>query len=308
MRFAIIGGALGSPARWQWQPGDSHDPDPPIEVGIRILGTPGMATEADSALGVTRVKTLAIGLVTESESAFAVTSLTGGPPPTVVEIGLASEADSTAAAGRLKTAYLNDAGYPSGGTYPGQTYPSQPTVTETDTAQAATGLKAKAAGISSESDSAFAAGKVKARTAGITSESDGAFAVARLAAQVVVIGLVSESDSALAATRVKTVYLYTDGYPGGSSYPGEGYPSQPTLSESDSALSLNALLTPTVRVSATPRYPVAAPLAVARNRAPMISNWARAPLAGRQHDACVEIPQRAALVGHGQIDADLEGT
>ena len=117
----------------------------------------GQSLETDSGFAVSRAKTLLAGLASETDTAFAVTL--GGQ---VIAVGLASEADTASVIGALKKAVV---------------------------------------GIATENESAFSLDRLKGVPVGIPIETDSAFGLTPTKAALIGLGL--ETDSALALTRLK---------------------------------------------------------------------------------------------------------
>lgn len=114
---------------------------------------------------------VAVGLVTETDSAFALVATKAKA------VGLSTETDSALALthGRTFTVGLVD---------------------ETDASLALTFSKAKAVGLADETDSSLTATVVRTYAAGLASETDSAFSLTKL--RTYIVGLATESDLALA--------------------------------------------------------------------------------------------------------------
>lgn len=158
--------------------GLGNETDTAFAVGRLKIETVGLTTETDSAFAAVPERTLAVGLSSETDTAFPVTT----PGQTVI-VGLATETDSGFAVSRLKAKAV---GLP----------------VETATAFTVAKSKLQAVGLASETDAAFAVGKAKAETVGLSIETDAGLAVTRRKLQAV--GLATETDSALVVARLKT--------------------------------------------------------------------------------------------------------
>jgi hypothetical protein len=135
--------------------------------------SPGLASESDTALAVTAIKSATVGLSSETDIGLAASALRSYP------IGLSSEADSgfAIAAAKARAAGL---------------------ALEADTALAVGRLKELELGLSSESDTAFGVTVARQLAAGLAVETDSALAVGRL--KELALGLALESDLALGVT------------------------------------------------------------------------------------------------------------
>lgn len=197
-RNATSGGTLTTEdgAHGLWRPRRKVIYIPSAGGGQTIAA--GLNTETDSAFAVTHAKVKAVGLNAETDSVLTLTKAK------LKAIGLNTETDSVLAVARLKsrTPGLN---------------------TETDTVLAATKAKQKAAGLNTETDSVLAATRVKARAVGLNAETDSTQSVAHSKARtvalntetdealslvedneiVVEVGLASETDTAQPVTKLK---------------------------------------------------------------------------------------------------------
>lgn len=162
----------------------------PLLVGWRkpggaTIAAAGLATETDSAFGLTWSKRRAAGLAAETDAALAATARR------IQALGLTAESDAALAAahGKSRAAGL---------------------AAESDTAPAVTARRSHAAGLAAETDTAPAAGHAKAATAGQAAESDAALPVS--AGAGVPVGLAAETDTASAATagRVRVVGIVSE--------------------------------------------------------------------------------------------------
>lgn len=142
----------------------------------------GLVTETDTAFALTRAKARAVGLAAEADTAFALTRAKART------VGLATETDAALAAGRAKARAVGLAA-------------------EADTALAVTAGTgdAVAIGLAAETDSALAVARAKARSVGLAAETDTALALT--AARALAIGLATETDAALALTAAKALAI-----------------------------------------------------------------------------------------------------
>ena len=194
----------------------------------------GLTSETDSALAMTARRTRTIGLTTETDSAMAIMSRKA------LAVGLVAETDTSLAMSPLRS-------YPVGLT------------TETDTALALTSSKALALGLTTETDTALGASPARTYPVGLTTETDSSLALSSLKTLALgiasetdsaltmtalvggQIGLVTETDSALALTSLKTlaVGLTTETDTSLGVTPQRSYPVGLTT-ETDSALALTS--------------------------------------------------------------------
>jgi hypothetical protein len=165
-----------------------------VLIPTTITTAVGLDTETDTALGITRLKTVSVGLASGTNTALSVS------PVKVVAVGLAS-ATNTALA--LTAAKVKAVGLTS------ETETALPITAlktravglnaETDSAQSVGAFRVTAAGLALESDEALALDKAKERAAGLNSETDTALSIAPV--KVVVLGQPSETDAALDVFR-----------------------------------------------------------------------------------------------------------
>jgi len=132
----------------------------------------GLVTETDSTFGLSRQKIKTLGLVTETDKAFRLANRVGRP----------SEADSTFAITRQKVRTLG-------------------LVTETDRVF----RLATPVGRTSEADTAQPISRIKIRTLGLTTSANTTFAVGRQKTKA--LGLITETDTAQPISRVKSKTL-----------------------------------------------------------------------------------------------------
>lgn len=140
----------------------------------------GLSSETDSALGVSSANAQAVGLSTETDSALAVAVAKA------VTVALASEADSGLALSAAKAAGVGLA-------------------SEADEGLAVTGLKTVTVGLSSETDTALVVSTASGTPVGQASEADTAFALS--VAKALGAGLASETDTAQGLTPVRVIDL-----------------------------------------------------------------------------------------------------
>lgn len=153
----------------------------------------GQASETDTALTATKLRTKSVGQASETDTGLAATKRKSKT------VGLASETDTAFTATHKRTKIVGLAtetdtafNVSSGAPVPvGQAL-------ETDTAFAATKRRTKAVGLASEADTAFSATKRKTRAVGLASETDTAFILSKRKTRAV--GQASETDTAFAAT------------------------------------------------------------------------------------------------------------
>lgn len=123
---------------------------------IKQLGL-GLATETDLAQPITRgstTTTVAVGLASETDAAFAITARK------VVNVGLATETDTAQSLVVVKKLTLGLA-------------------SESDVAQIIRPARVRGLGLASETDVAFALTRLKAKSLGLATEIDFAFAISR---------------------------------------------------------------------------------------------------------------------------------
>lgn len=163
----------------------------PVNVAAGGGGAVGLATETDTALGLSGVQILGTGLAAETDTALALAAVSARAA------GLASEVDSAFAlaakqitgaglAVETDTAFALAAGTPNG----------VGLAEETDTAFALAAKQIKATGLAIETDTALPLTVTVARQAGLAAENDSSFALA--AVQRTAVGLAIETDSAFA--------------------------------------------------------------------------------------------------------------
>lgn len=168
-------------------PGMTNTVVPRITIEKASAGTPiGLVTESDATLALSKAKSKAIGLNTETDQVFAIT--TGGLS---ANLGLLTEADLAQAFGKAKAKAIS-------------------LVTESDLAQALSSAKARAVGLITENDLAQAVARLKLRTIGLITESDEVFAMST--GGPIVLGLVSESDvsQVLSKAKAKSIGVVTE--------------------------------------------------------------------------------------------------
>lgn len=140
--------------------------------------TVNQATETDTSLTVSRIKTKATGQTTETDTAQAITRNRSKV------LGIATETDTAQALAHTKQRTVNIS-------------------TETDSAQALTRIKTKAVGQASETDTARTITRTKQRTIGLNVETDSARAITRLGAIVGTVNTATETDTARPLTHTK---------------------------------------------------------------------------------------------------------
>lgn len=163
----------------------------------------GLASSTETAPAVTRAKLLTLGLATETSTAPAVTRTKAGT------LGLTAETDTSAPLVTAKTRTTGLAVETDSATAVSISTAIGVTLgvaTETDTAAALVNSKAPPAlGLTTETDTAPAVTRTKSSTVALATEADTAPAVTRAKASTV--GLASEADTAAAVTRTKSVTL-----------------------------------------------------------------------------------------------------
>lgn len=150
------------------------------EVPGGVSGTIGLVTETDSAFAITPLRTHAIGLSTETDTAFGMT------PLRVHALGLVSETDAAFAMASAKAKAIG-------------------LTSENDTAFGFTAAKRVTIGIGTETDSGFSMAAQLAGSIGIATETDSAFDMAH--SRVMAISIAAETDSALPATIRRIVLV-----------------------------------------------------------------------------------------------------
>lgn len=125
-------------------------------------------------------QTVAVGLVTETDSAFSVTGLKAK------QLGLLTETDTAFAVSESKTKEVG-------------------LVTDVETALPVSPLKSQTLGLITESDSALDVASSKSLGVGLVSETDSALGVG--GGSAVLVGLTNESDSSLALAAIKTLVV-----------------------------------------------------------------------------------------------------
>lgn len=147
---------------------------PPSAQNIAV----GLATETDSAFAVGEKKSKAIGLASSTESALAIGE------KKVKALGLASSTESAFAITYTKSSEIG------------------PSI-ETNTLQAFGEQKVKAIGLASSTETAFDATPTKAKAVGLVTETNTAQSFGEK--KVKAVGLASSTDSALSITGLKAV-------------------------------------------------------------------------------------------------------
>jgi hypothetical protein len=140
----------------------------------------GQVSETDTANSLVVPKTIAIGQVTESDTAHAMTTRKS------VEVGLVSTTDTAFALASAKAAQVG-------------------LVSESDSALTLVRLKSGEIGLVSTTDTAFSVTTLKQMSVGMVTETDSSLALVSLL--VGSIGLASETDSAFALTGSKASEL-----------------------------------------------------------------------------------------------------
>lgn len=150
---------------------------------IAIVGGSPWSAETDTALPITRKKTAAIGVATETDGAEPIGIVQEGGGQTIA-VGAAVEADEAGTIVAFKTVAVSG-------------------TTETDTAEAISRSKTVAIGVAAEADSAELIVGSKARTAGVVTETDSAQTVAHTLARL--LGIASESDAAVQIAKTRSI-------------------------------------------------------------------------------------------------------
>ncbi len=150
----------------------------------------GLVTETDSALALSGRKTKALGLNSETDTALALTA------EKALTLGLASETDNALAVTSKKTVTLGLAAETDAAlTLQGSQVVAIGQASETDSSLPLTGHKTAAIGLVSEADSALTLTGKKTLAIGLASEIDTSFPVVEV--KSLALGLASETDTAL---------------------------------------------------------------------------------------------------------------